>query len=242
MVSGAPVASGRGRTTVAEIREVSWWVLVGAGCGAFAGVVVGGLGGRLAMLLLRLTSPEAVVGLTSDDGFEIGVVSTKTFELVSAMGIVGTVNGVLYGALRGALPRRLRLALWTVFAGALGGASIVHEDGVDFTLLEPASLAIVLFVLLPAGAAALVVLLVERGMAVEAWSDVRLAICLGVVALAGTAALLFAALVATGAVVLRRVGLDRLLTRAARVVVPVALAIVTAVAGWELVTTSARIL
>jgi hypothetical protein len=232
----------RRRAVVSDARDVSWWVLVGAGSGALAGVVVGGLGGRLAMLLLRLTSPDAVVGLTSDDGFEIGVVSTRTFELVSSMGVVGAVNGVLYAALRGAIPPRLRLVLWTALAAALGGAAIVHEDGVDFTLLEPAALAIVLFVLLPAGAAALVALLVERWVAVEAWSDTRLALCLGVAALAGTAALLFAGLVAAGAVVLRGAGVDRLVGRAARVAVPAALVVVTAVAAWELVTTSARIL
>jgi hypothetical protein len=242
MVAGSSRAVTRRRAAASDARDVSWWVLVGAGSGALAGVVVGGLGGRLAMLLLRLTSPDAVVGLTSDDGFEIGVVSSRTFELVSSMAVVGAANGVLYAVLRGAIPPPLRLVLWTVFAGALGGAAIVHEDGVDFTRLEPAALAIALFVLLPAGAAALVVWLVERWVAVEPWSDTRLALCLGVAALAGTVALVVAGLVAAGAVVLRGAGLDPVVGRAARVAVPAALAVVTAAAAWELVRTSARIL
>lgn len=36
------------------------------------GVLVVGIGSRLAMLLLRVTSPDSVVGITSDDGFIIG--------------------------------------------------------------------------------------------------------------------------------------------------------------------------
>jgi hypothetical protein len=85
------------------------------------------------------------------------------------------------------------------------------------------------------------VLLVDRWVVVEPWSDVSLSICLGVAALAGTAAP-FAALVAGGAVALRAVGLDRLVGRAARVAVPAGLVVVAAVTAWELAATSARIL
>ena len=132
-----------------DAAAVAWWVLVGAASGAIAGALVGGIGGRLAMLLLRLTSPDAVTGMISDDGFEIGVVSFETAQLVLAMAMLGGINGVFYAALRTAIPRKLRLPLWSVFAAALGGANIVHDDGVDFALLEPAALAIALFVLLP---------------------------------------------------------------------------------------------
>jgi hypothetical protein len=235
-------ATRRSATFPDDVRSVGWWVLVGAGSGVIAGVVVGGLGGRLAMLLLRLTSPDFVVGMTSDDGFEIGVVSTRTLNLLLATAALGAINGVLYAALRGAIPARLRLPLWTAFAAALGGATVVHEDGVDFGLLEPAALAIALFVLLPGGAAALVVSLVERWSRAEPWADARLSVGICVAALAGNVALVFAVLVAAGALVLRRVGLDRLLGRVALVAVPAGLLVVTALSGWELVTTSARIL
>jgi hypothetical protein len=217
-------------------------VLVGAGAGALAGVAGGGVGGRLAMLLLRLTSPDLVVGMTSDDGFEIGVVSFDTAQLVLAMAMLGGINGVLYAGLRGAIPQRLRLPLWSVLAAGLGGASVVHDDGVDFELLEPAALAIALFVLLPGAAAAVVVLLAERWMRVEPWSDRRLSIGLCIGAVAGTFALGFAAVVAAGALVLRRAGLDSLLARVARVAVPAALVVVTAVSCWQLAAVSARIL
>jgi hypothetical protein len=225
-----------------DAAAVTWWVLVGAASGAIAGALVGGVGGRLAMLLLRLTSPDAVTGVISDDGFEIGVVSLDTVQLVLAMALLGAINGILYAALRGAIPRRLRLPLWSVFAAILGGANIVHEDGVDFTFVEPAALAIALFVLLPGAAAAVVVLLVERWSHVEPWSDSRLSIALCAGAIAGTFALGFAALVAVAALVVRRIGVDGVLTRVARVAVPLGLVAVTSISAWELVTTAARIL
>lgn len=238
----ATSATGSSVTVRHDAAAVAWWVLVGTASGAIAGALVGGIGGRLAMLLLRLTSPDDVIGMTSDDGFEVGVFSFDTAQLVLAMAMLGAINGVLYAALRGALPRKLRLPLWSVLAAALGGASIVHDDGVDFVFLEPAALAIALFVLLPGAAAAVVVMLVERWMRVESWSDRRLSIGLCIGALAGTFALGFAVLVAAGALVLRRARLDGLLARVARVAVPAALVVVTAVSCWQLAAVSARIL
>ncbi len=193
------------------------------------------------MLLLRLTSPDFVVGMTSDDGFEIGVVSTRTFNLLLATAGLGAINGVLYSALREAIPGRLRLLLWTLLAASLGGASVVHEDGIDFTLLEPASLAVALFVALPAAAAAVVVLLVERWSRMEPWADRRLAVGICASALAGGFALVFAAIVGAAALVVRRVGAADLLRRAGRVAVPAGLLVVVAVSGWALVTESIRI-
>ena len=61
-----------------DARAVAWWVLVGVAAGAIAGLLVGGIGGRLAMLLLRLTSPDSVIGMRSDDNFEIGVLTTES--------------------------------------------------------------------------------------------------------------------------------------------------------------------
>jgi hypothetical protein len=225
-----------------DIRSVGWWVLVGAGSGAIAGFVVGGVGGRLAMLLLRLTSPDFVVGMISDDGFEIGVFTARTLQLALGMAMLGSINGVLYAALRGAIPRRLRLPAWTLFAAALGGATVVHEDGVDFTLLEPAALAVALFVALPALAAAVVVVLVERWSRRVPWADRRLATLLAVAAVGGTFGLFFAVPVGAGALLLRRAGLDGLVRSAGRVVVPAGLVAVTVVAALQLVSESARII
>jgi hypothetical protein len=226
-----------------DARAVAWWVLVGAAAGAIAGFVVGGIGGRLAMLLLRLTSPDSVIGVSSDDGFVIGQVTFDTVNLAFAMAMLGGINGVLYGAFRTAIPVRLRLPLWTILAALVGGSLFVHDDGVDFNVLEPALLAIALFVALPGIAAAVVVLLVERWSRATPWADRRLTALIALAALASTFALVLAAVVIALAVAVRR--LDRLagaLHRIGPVLVPLAVAIFGVIAGVDLVQESRRIL
>jgi hypothetical protein len=127
------------------------WVLVVAGIPA--GVLVVGVGGRLAMLLLRLTSPDSVRGLESDDGFTIGQVTlfgTYNFlALGAAAGLLAAVGYTVVGPwLLG--PRWLRLLTAAFGAGAVVGSTIIHDDGVDFRLLEPHWLAVALFVAIPA--------------------------------------------------------------------------------------------
>lgn len=224
-----------------DAGDVAWWVLAGAAAGAVAGLVVGGIGGRLAMLLLRLTSPELVLGIESDDGFEIGVVTVDTVQLLLAMAVLGGINGVLYAAVRGVLPPWSRLPLWTAFAALAGGATVIHEDGIDFTLVEPVELSIALFVLLPALAAAVVVLLVERLSREPAWASRRLGGAVIAGAAVGTFALVVAALVAAAALAARTAGIAPLVGRVGQVLVPVGLVVLGARFGWELVTESARL-
>jgi hypothetical protein len=240
----ALLTSPRQRSSMgADLRAVSWWVLTGAAAGAIAGFLVGGIGGRLAMLLLRLTSPDAVIGAISDDGFEIGVVSTDTVNLVGSMTMLGGINGVLYAAVRTAIPPRLRLPLWATFAALFGGANFVHYDGVDFTLLEPALLAILLFIALPGVAAALVVFLVERWSETRPWENRRFAAGLVVATVASTFAVVFALVVTGVALVLRRSErLTGFALLAGKFVVPAALAVLAIVSGIDVVRESGRIL
>ena len=51
---------------------------VSTSAGAVAGLAIGGVGGRLAMLLLRLTSDPSLRGLPTDDDFTIGVISSQS--------------------------------------------------------------------------------------------------------------------------------------------------------------------
>jgi hypothetical protein len=245
VATARPPASPAGQSPAglrADVGSILAWVLVGCAAGAVAGFLVGGVGGRLAMLLLRETSGERVLGVTSDDGFEIGVVSADTFQLLLAMTMLGGLNGILYAVVRPAIPRRLRLPLWVGFAALVGGAGIVHEDGVDFTLISPLSLAIALFVLLPGAAAALVVVLVERWSDGAAWQSRRRIRLLLAASLASTFALLLAALVTAGALLVRRLGIRSQLLAASRVLVPAGLLVVGLVAGFDLVAESSRIL
>lgn len=130
--------------------------------GLTAGFLVGGLGGRLAMFILRLTSSDAVRGIESDDGFTIGQVSTESFFLIAATTLFGTLLAFAYLLVRRWLPESRRPLQAALFFGLVGGAAVIKPDGVDFTFLDPLALAIVLFVALPAGYGWMMAALVER--------------------------------------------------------------------------------
>ena len=123
------------------------------------------------MFVLRLTSNDSVLGLTTDDGFEIGRFTTATTFLLTVTAGLGGATGAAYYALRGILPRRGRAVLWAIVLGLLTGADLLKPRSTDFTLLEPRSLAVVSFVLLPAVAALLIALVVEHLLEREPWSN-----------------------------------------------------------------------
>ena len=117
--------------------------------GLVGGALVGGVGGRLAMFLLRLTSSDAVRGLQTDDDFRIGAVTPATLFLIVFAALLGAVGGLIYLGVREWLPPRVRPLLAGLLSATGGGALIIHPGGVDFTVLEPQWLAVALFVLLP---------------------------------------------------------------------------------------------
>jgi hypothetical protein len=135
--------------------------------GFLAGVLVGGVGGRIAMLILRLTSTPAVRGLESDDGFVIGQISAATVFLLILTGVLGAAGGLVYLAVRTWIPPRWRVAAAAVVAGALGGLAVIDPVGLDFTVLGPLSLAVAMFVALPAAYGALMSVWVERRLGAE---------------------------------------------------------------------------
>lgn len=130
--------------------------------GLVSGAVVGGLGGRLAMLVLRITSDDYLHGLETDDGFVMGQISMATLFLVVLTSVLGVLGALFYLAVRAWLPERRRAVLAGVFGGIVGGAAFIRSDGIDFRLLEPLPLAIVLFIALPAAYGVAMSLLVER--------------------------------------------------------------------------------
>jgi hypothetical protein len=116
------------------------------------GVIVAGLGSRLAMLLLRLTSPDRVIGVRSDDDFVIGRFTLAgTYNLCvlgAAFGVIGAAAYLLV-APRLIGPRWFRRVTVGLAAGAVVGSMLVHSEGIDFTQLKPKWFAIALFVALP---------------------------------------------------------------------------------------------
>ena len=132
--------------------------------GAAAGLVWGGIGGRIAMRITFLTSSDSVRGITSDDGFEIGVISGETVALLIVTTVFGAIAGALVGLSRPFLAgRTLPTATGVGVSAALAvGAGIVHSDGVDFVFLDPLWLTVGLFVLLPGAWGATVVIGIDR--------------------------------------------------------------------------------
>lgn len=132
------------------------------GAGISAGLIVGGLGGRIAMFVLRLTSDPGLHGRLTDDGFTIGIVSSSTLFLLVLTTILGAMGGIAYLLVRSWLPERPRPWLFGLLTGVIGGASILRPGGIDFTLLEPLPLAVTMFILLPAVGGVVISLLAER--------------------------------------------------------------------------------
>jgi hypothetical protein len=139
--------------------------------GALLGLVVGGIGGRLAMMLLARLNPEAT-GVTSDDGFTMGQFTVSdTLNLLLLGTLLGVVGAGVYALLRGLRigPRWFQVLSICVGPAVVIGALIVHTDGVDFQLLEPTWLTIGLFTALPGVYAALLTLLAERVLHPGGW-------------------------------------------------------------------------
>ena len=142
--------------------------------GAVTGAVLGGLGGRLAMRILFLTSGDKVKGIESDDGFTIGQFTlADTIGLVILCTVLGVFAAMLFLLAQPFVERFGAFAVpaMALFYGVVAGAAIVNPDGVDFTVLEPVALAIVLFVAIFAGFGAIVSALVNRAAARSADSN-----------------------------------------------------------------------
>lgn len=197
----------------------------------FLGALIGVLF-RLGMLALRLDRPETA-GVVSDDGFVIGRFTLfGTYNLFMLGGALGAMGAAAYIAVQPHLvgPRWVRVGTVGTTAMVLGGAVSIHEDGVDFTLLDPA-LGVAIFLAIPllAGLATPVVVdaVARRESAIGRWRAVVLPLLLGPL---GGLALLVVLGVVAALLPVRRALLDWLrsvwwrhsLARAAFLVVPVA--------------------
>ena len=150
------------RSVRSDVSERLWVLIV---AGIPTGVLVAGVGSRLAMLTLRLTSSDAVVGVTSDDGFEIGRFTLGgTYSLLMLGAGVGVVGAAAYRAVQPWLlgPTWFRRLTVAAGSGAVVGSMLIHADGIDFRVLKPTWLAVGLFVALPALFGAVIAVAVDR--------------------------------------------------------------------------------
>lgn len=168
MTSSVAVAPSAGETGQAsptvrdDVKMLAYWITLGAAAGGLGGVLVGGIGGRLAMLLLRFTSDDSVRGVESDDGFIIGRFDFfSTVQLLATTAVFGAIVGLLVVAGRPFLPKRGMPFAWAVAGAIVGGQLLISGDGVDFTLLGPLWLAFAMFVAIPCIGAGVIAWLTE---------------------------------------------------------------------------------
>lgn len=139
--------------------------------GGVLGLLVGGVVGRLAMMLLARLNPLAT-GVTSDDGFRIGQFSTAdTMNLLLVGTVLGVVGAGVYAVVRGLRigPRWFQVLSIGGGPAVVVGSMIVHPDGVDFQLLGPPFLTIGLFIVIPGVYAALLTAFAERLLDEDGW-------------------------------------------------------------------------
>lgn len=165
---GARLCHRRAMIATEQRFELERWMRrlsIGVSTGLVAGLLIGGVGGRLAMFVLRLTSNPSLHGVETDDGFTIGVFSFATLFLLLVTAAIGVLAGLLYLVVRTWLPGRWRPWLSGAWGGVVGGALIIQPDGLDFRLLEPLPLAVAFFIAIPAGCALAISVHVERRFA-----------------------------------------------------------------------------
>ena len=120
--------------------------------GAVAGLLVLGFGGRLVMRVLAATSGDGVQGRLTEAGERIGAITTDgTIGFLTFIGLGGGVlTAVVYLPFRRLLPDhagRAGLIIAVLATGTLGVADPLSPDNVDFALLSPLPLAVLLLLL-----------------------------------------------------------------------------------------------
>lgn len=173
MSSSPSTITSTGTTLRSSLRTSALWIGRILLAGALCGLVIGGVGGRLAMFVLRLTSPDSLRGLETDDEFEIGVFSSATIFLLLFCTVLGLFGAFTYVLARQWLPARTRMPVFAAIGATLGGAGTIRTDGLDFTLLEPLELAVAMFIALPALYGGALVWLSERFLASSWWDRHR---------------------------------------------------------------------
>ncbi len=135
------------------VREIAGAAMAAA----LGGVLMGGVGGRIAMRVSAIVNPS-MTGRISENGNRIGSVTPDgTLALILFGGLfAGMAAGVAWVAVRPWLPQRQPVRRWTAAVAALGlaGFLVVQSNNFDFFILDPAWLHVVMFAGIAGGAGA----------------------------------------------------------------------------------------
>lgn len=142
----------RSRAGFTEFLEwASRTLAIGMLPGLIAGLIVGGVGSRVAMRIMALTSGTAQ-GAETEFGATVGEITLGgTLFLLIGSSLVGMLGGIFYMTIRRLLPGNV-LVKGLVFGTlvlALAGRFLVAPDNPDFVILSPAGLAVAMFAALP---------------------------------------------------------------------------------------------
>jgi hypothetical protein len=116
--------------------------------GTIAGVLFVGIGGRIIMRISGAINPERAGAITESENVVGEVTFGGTLTFIAFQGIlVGFLLGIVWFLVRQWLPVSLttRILLGALLAVLVGGSGIIDSDNIDFVLLEPAWLHVVMF-------------------------------------------------------------------------------------------------
>ena len=116
--------------------------------GFIAGLIAGGVGSRIAMRVMAVTSNASVQGIKTDFGATVGEITPDgTLFLLLAGCVIGILGGLIFLAVGRWLPGKgwLRGLLFGGLLLAVFGRLIIDPENRDFVFLDPAALAIGMF-------------------------------------------------------------------------------------------------
>lgn len=120
------------------------WRLVGIGTlsGLIAGIIMGGIGGRVVMRIIAVAGGSAIAGQITENGNIVGEVTAGgTLEVLVFGGVLfGVLGGILYVAIGRWLPGSTRwkgLAFGTVLLLTFGSILIQGDAKSDFSRFVP---------------------------------------------------------------------------------------------------------
>ena len=160
--TGPAVAEEPGSESFASERRLTdliRWVFSFGVASVAAGVLVGGVGGRLAMRISAIAAGPALRGVPTDAGNRVGEITIEgTVGLILFGGIFsGLFGAVLVVMVASWLPARFRRSIAGALMLALVGGVVIDATSRDFMILDPPLLNIGMFASLVFGFGALAV-------------------------------------------------------------------------------------